>query len=453
MILTFSLDQPRKKRTNGLSATQFYNHQNDQTSLEDSLWVLAYSFKGSVGIPGISEFLKAYINGGTVMNSNSLLRADYEDIHTGNFLKVNLASHRSATMPRDYIFATLPQFPWYRYPRKAIKMTFGEIYMDLYQQAAQHGHAFTCRFTVSMLDPDATDPVTSWLPSKHQPSPTCLGDFLKLVGHRVPEISRATANHVHVTTVVKIRDFSCFQSPKTVLKALESSMGLFQQQWQESHRGGELSKYGNFPEPDWTLDVLDAMRNGWLQTNREWQLRVLEDEDGTVMTYGPSLDCVEDEFFLDDDSHLKIEPGRISNELGNRASLLQQSRMILDHMWCSEDSMQVNVSQRSDWHEHKQQTRASWPQPVLRTMALLAAVVTCRIPLSAAAWVNRYFVPVYVQYGEQLMTFRLLARLARQDEGERSQERQMLSIGQHVAQGATRSLPFGKDFFHVGAKG
>jgi hypothetical protein len=94
-----------------------------------------------------------------VINPKSPLRTEEEDIYTSDFLIVNLASHRSATMPQDYIFATMPQFPWHRYLKKAIKMSFGEIYMDLYQQAANAGHAFTCQFTQSMLDLEAIDPV------------------------------------------------------------------------------------------------------------------------------------------------------------------------------------------------------------------------------------------------------------------------------------------------------
>jgi len=49
---------------------------------------------------------------------------------------------------------------------------------------------------------------------------------------------------------------------------------------------------------------------------------------------------------------------------------------------------------------------------LLHTMLLFGAMVICRIPLSAAAWVNRLFVPVYVKYGspEVPVTIGLLAK-------------------------------------------
>ena len=344
----------------------------------------------------------------------------------------------------------MPQFPWYKYPKKAIKMSFGEIYMDLYQQAANAGHAFTCRFTQSMLDPEATDPVEAWLPSKQQPSPSCLGDFLKLVGHRVPKVSNGTSRHVHLTTEVQVKEFCCHPGPNYVLAVLQASIGSFQQQWGESHRGGELSKFGNFPSSDWTLDHMDAMQHGWLNKDPTWKLHVLQDGDDTIISYGPGLEYAEDDlmqnlFSLDEDD----SDGK--DIKANDVSLFKQTRRILDHIWCSEDPIDISGGQKADWPVFRNEMRASWSTPLLRTMLLFAAMVTCRIPLSAAAWVNRLFVPVYVQYGESFMTLGLLAKHARQEEADRRQPRRMYSIGQHLPHesGATRGSQFGKDHFLV----
>lgn len=105
----------------------------------------------------------------------------------------------------------------------------------------------------------------------------------------------------------------------------------------------------------------------------------------------------------------------------------------------------------SDWRVFKNLMRAAWSTSLLRTMLLFAVIVICRIPLSAAAWVNRLFVPVYVQYGESLMTFNLLAKHARQEEADRDQPRRMYSVGQHLPaeSGATRGTHFGKDHFLI----
>ncbi|KAH7371669.1 hypothetical protein BKA66DRAFT_469263 [Pyrenochaeta sp. MPI-SDFR-AT-0127] len=356
-------------------------------------------------------------------------------------------------MPRDYIFATMPPFPWYKYPqKKAIGMSFGEIYLDLYEQAARSGHAFTCRFTRSMLEPECTDGIDGWLPSKHLPSPTTLGDYMKLIGHQVPESSNALSTHVHITSIVQVKDFVCHSSPNLVIQTLESSMALFQQQWMESHRGGELSKHGNFPSPSWTLERMDAARCGWVPLDETWKVHVLESGDETIVRYGPGLEYGEDDLLQDLYDLDETEADARDDESGQSVPLLVQARKILDHLWCAEDPKQINTSQQADWQSFKTQMRASWSAPLLRTMLLLAAMVNCRVPLSAAAWINKLFVPVYVQYDEILMTIGLLAKHARQPEGKRGEPIFMVSVGQHMPQARTRGSSFGKDLFIVNPK-
>jgi len=338
----------------------------------------------------------------------------------------------------------MPQFPWYKYPKKAIAMSFGEIYMDLYQQAAKTGHAFTCRFTRSMLDSGVVDPVEGWLPSKHQPNPSCLGDFRKLMGHRVPEVSNGVSQLVHLTTVVEVKEFCCHPGPNAVLTSIESSMDLFQQQWIESHRGGELSKFGNYPSTRWTLDPVDALRCGWLSSDPEWKLRVLHDGDETIVNPGPGLEYEEDDllqclYSLDEDA-------KDRDVVADYVPLFEQTRKILDHMWCSKDPTQINEDQVADWRVFRNTMRAGWCTPLLRTMLLFAAMVVCRIPLSAAAWVNRLFVPIYVQYVDLGVTLGLLTKHARQKETDRDQPRRLWSIGQHLPGEHGR---FGKDHFLV----
>jgi hypothetical protein len=422
----------------------------------DSLWVLAFCFMGvgEDGDSGITEFVRAYVHGGTVANPQNELFMEHEDLHSGPFTAVNLASPRSATMPRDYIFATMPQFPWYKYPRKkARKMAFGEIYMDLYQQAASAGHAFTCRFTRSMLDPTDNDPVSAWLPSTRQPNPRCLGDFLKLMGHRVPEVSNGHARHVHLTTEVATMEFCGAPRLNDVLSTLEDSMDWFQQQWEESHVGGEISKFGNFPVAEWALDGLDAMRRGWMAKDPNWAIRVQEYGDETVMACGPGLEYEEDDLFLSLGGMEAFDTEDAEVKKPEDVTLFQQTSRILDHMWCAYNPKVVDPGQKDDWRAFKREMSGLWPVPLLRTMLLFAAMIVCRIPLSAAGWVNRLFVPVYVRYGKDqglIVAPGLLARTARQEESVRGQPRPMLSISQHPLGPPTpANRPVGKDNFLV----
>ncbi|CAN9289505.1 unnamed protein product [Alternaria alternata] len=428
-----------------------YRHRAERTILADALWVLAYSFSGSQGIPAMNDFFKAYVHGGTVINPRGAQRTQEEDIHTGSFLKVNRASHRSATMPRDYIFATMPSFPWYTYPSKeALTMSFGDIYLDLYQQAARSGHAFTCRFTRSMIDATCTDPVIGWLPSQHLPSPTTLGDFLKLVGQRVPENSNASSQHVHVTSVVHIEEFECDDSPDFVIALLEASLKNFQEQWEESHRGGELSKYGSYPSVHWTLDHLDAIRCGWLPTDPEHAIRVSEYNDQTLIRIGPGLEYEEDDLVPGLRSLDETEQEARTDETDNVASLFVQARKILDNMWCAHDPHHIDAAQKGDWASFKRQMQGLWSKPLLRTVFLLAAMVNCRVPLSAAAWVNKLFVPVYIHHGKFLLSAGLLAKHARQPKRQRQQPGSLLCVGQHLPSSDQKA--FGKNLYLVDAK-
>jgi hypothetical protein len=129
----------------------------------------------------------------------------------------------------------------------------------------------------------------------------------------------------------------------------------------------------------------------------------------------------------------------------------EQTRKILDHMWCSEKRLEVNAGQKSDWRIFKKEMLAGRSMPLLRTMLLFGPMVICRIPLSAATRVNRLFVLAYIQYGESLTAFGLLAKHARQEEAIRHLPRSMFSVGQHLpsTSGAPLGSQFGKDHFLV----
>ncbi len=121
-------------------------------------------------------------------------------------------------------------------------------------------------------------------------------------------------------------------------------------------------------------------------------------------------------------------------------------------MWCANDKKQINPGQKQDWQVLEREMRARWSTPLLRTMLLFAAMIACRIPLSAAGWVNRLFVPVYVRYGERqslAVVSGLLAKTARQEKSARSEPRQMFSVGQHPTTPSGTPDQFCKDHFLV----
>jgi hypothetical protein len=81
------------------------------------------------------------------------------------------------------------------------------------------------------------------------------------------------------------------------------------------HRGGELSKFRNFPTTDWTLNYINAIRCEWIVPDPEWKFYVLDDGDELTMSYGPDRKFVEDtlvsELFALDEN--EVERKEITN--------------------------------------------------------------------------------------------------------------------------------------------
>ena len=69
-----------------------------------------------------------------------------------------------------------------------------------------------------------------------------------------------------------------------------------------------------------------------------------------------------------------------------------------------------------------------WPAPLLQMMLLLTAMLGCKLGLSAAPWVQQYFVPVRVQYGRHSI-LGLLSKHAR--DSDQTSFQHMFSAGRH----------------------
>lgn len=163
------------------------------------------------------------------------------------------ASLRCSTKPRDYIFATMPQFPWYKLPQHAKSLSFNDVFFDFCSQASTSGHGSAHRFTASMTDPKTClDQAQAWAPSKEQPEPACLGDFMKLLGNKLSSRSVAQES-AHLTMGVSVELIST-EDVELVLQIIDSAMLFSPRLWGESHKSGELSAHGSFPDPDWYAD-------------------------------------------------------------------------------------------------------------------------------------------------------------------------------------------------------
>jgi hypothetical protein len=425
------LDGPRNDAMGG--SVDPYGSRHSVQRVLDSLYVLAHSFRpppNDGSLRGMENFMREYISNGTITRNSSGFRTADEDIYTLSFRDMHLASHRCASEPRDYIFATMPQFPWYHYPTGALRMSFSSIFADFHSQAVSAGHPFVCRITRSMTDPeDCLSAEEAWKPSLYQPEPSCLGDFLKLLGKRFladsnhdnsqfattikvtsgGEVGQAEhPDNYHFTSLLRITGLDESNAGST-LYFLEHAMHFSHRLWRESHRGGELTKYGSWPE---------------LGSSDETYLRILSDTDHPYYS-DPVLDSKRAAEIDRLQSQLvKIESDREKDEW-----LLPQATKILDHMWCAVDDVVVNRPLRKDWEYFKREMEGKWSDRMLQTLLLLAAMVSCQVPLSAIAWTWDRFVPVHVEY-HAISVLGLLAKHACTEELAVGQP--MLSGGRHT---------------------
>lgn len=183
-----------------------YYYIEEATRLGDALFTLAQAFthdRIKNDTRELTEFMRTYIKGGTVSRPNPPPRSRNEDIFSNGFVGHNVSSMRSATEPRDYIFATMPQFPWYHYPDEAETMSFNDIYADFHRQASAASHEISSRITESMTTPGVTGG-DAWLPSKQQPEPAALGDFFKLLGHPLDEPPEGQTSPIHFASKARI---------------------------------------------------------------------------------------------------------------------------------------------------------------------------------------------------------------------------------------------------------
>ena len=283
-------------------------------------------------------------------------------------------SSRTASEPRDFIFATMPQFPWYHYPTDAENLHFGNIFHDLYEQAFRFEHAFAFKFTRSMTHP--TSPGNPCAASKDQPWPACLGDFLKLLGQAW------RTGKTEFTSLVEVSEVE-YDSSDTILELITSAM--------------EVS------EDSWTSVIYTKdLHNQWRDSDGAWEVDA--DHKQSIPTTS--------------DSGL-FQPKKTIPE----ALMLEQACMILTSMPLADDG---SDTPRESWKAFRLSVKGEWPEVLLHTMILLSAMIGCEIGMSAVAWVQERFVPVLIAY-RKLKVLGLLAKHAIPS----SKRNYLLSVSRH----------------------
>ena len=385
--------------------------------VSDALYTLAHAFDERM--PAIEAIIRAYMCQGTVTRKVQGPRTRNEDIYSDNFLFMHLASNRRASEPRDYMFATMPQFPWYRYPASAEKMSFNSIFQDFYTQATKSGHAFAHRITRSMTEPaDRCSSQDAWLPSTRQPEPKRLGDFLKLLGQKIQ--SASPLGNIHLCSIVQVDARTAALDYDSTVAVVENAMKFSSRAWRESHIGGELSLYGCSPE-----DVA--------QHDRFRQLAIASRERSN-----PSSEHTDEERIRRSNS-LRTELETKKKQRLQFPWLHKQAMRMLDLKWLATDKVRVSKPHRGDWLVWSRSLSKSWSAELQHFVILLAAMVSCQIPLSAVLWADEHFTPVLITFKTRTV-LGLLAKHAVKDDKFPEGKKPMLCAGRHPAE-----EPLGKD--------
>jgi hypothetical protein len=389
--------------------------------ITDTICVLASAFDtasaaGSVEArPGVEQFVKAYLCGGTVTRPKKhVLREKKDSIFTNWFRERHIASNRTATEPRDYIFATMPQFPWYHYPINAEDMKFSEIYLDFVAQSNKAGHPFVSRITKSMTTTRTSSGTVAWGPSDTQPEPTSLGDFLKLIGYPLEKNTLSTSNHI--TTKVQVSFVE--DDLESVLQLIETAMRFSPRVWNESHKGGELSKYGTRPEG----------KGSYLETIEK-----------DIAYYSDQRESPERNFKL---NSLRSLASKEEPRLQTDDYAFLEARKTLDILWGSIDPFWRDLSMQKDGPVIRNNL-FNYCTPKLReTLLLLAAMLSCGVPLSAIKWARDTFIPVKITFGGTTIVLGLVSKHSIADGNLQSD---MFCVGRHP-----EGDSLGKDLVLVG---
>lgn len=293
-----------------------------------------------------------------------------------------LNSSRTTSKPRDFILATMPQYEWYKMPPNARTMSFGELFVDCFEQGRNAKRGFAPLFSSGIIDGAATDePVASEIPT-----PACLGDFVKLL--RGPNKHSILYMPQIMYVGVTITPVTLYNMPTQIdgaLKVIEQAMAQNQMTWHLTHVG-EFFDYGTYPEC----------------------------YEGPVTTEEDNMEMLAEEFKLfqlgTEEARSEAESSRLRRIAGahhDRAELRQSrdpafcamnARPLLNALWAGayEEDGELKTERVYLIRWLKQTAPAHlYVEPLLR----LTALISCGVGIGAFDWSARYLVPKLVSSG------------------------------------------------------
>lgn len=326
-----------------------------------SIHSLGYTWIGH-GVDGrqasesrFEEFVKAFITNGVISRPPAASKPLEVSSRDNLLYQLHLNSTRKTGKPRDFVFAIMSKYEWYTVPARGGDMTFPELFLDCHKQACGAGMGFNCKFVSSLWQ--TSEGMDSWIPSSSIPTPQTLGDFLKLLGPAQAKRSPLTIGLLANT--VPYEDFVSVSTMAEAINVIESTMRFSALNFHLSHEGGELSKYGRYraEDSDYPEDFVERGRYGTVGTET--------DPDPYVTSW-----------------------------------LLPEAYVLLDTLWLGLGLYFLDSNAKAEAFQAKRMLIEKNPPAYKETMLMLAAIVSCGLPMSSFVWTKHRFIDQALQLGE-----------------------------------------------------
>ena len=333
----------------------------DGLTLIAQAWV-TYGLEDQGSEPEYREFINAFLTNGSVSRSTHGANRYRPRPLTNDFI-IHINSLRETSKPRDFILAILPQYGWYLPPHGVRQMTFGQLWLDCWRQAQLAGYPFTPTIPKGLAG-SPENSLDSLSPSENIPTPTVLGDFVKLFGCSINQDEDAQGLFVTDVEVEEPPD-----DMESSLAIIEDSMRFSPSSWALAHRG-ELSQHGMFPPEQSTLAL---------------QLKIMNIRERHIAKMN---DKQREEFLARKARVIKeYEAERINPEFYEAEAI-----KTLNAMWAG--IFEGDASAQTNWEHFRDYLLRENPPFYQETMLRLSALVSCDVGISALSWTKPILRPL-----------------------------------------------------------
>ena len=136
----------------------------------------------------VVEFQQAFLHCTSVRRTPMIMNK-LRKVPANAELWVHFDSTRRTSKARDFILATMPQYNFYTVPNSAKQMTFGQLFVDCCNQLSR-AQSPVEEALVPLLASGSLSFSKFLTATENVPEPTCLGDFVKLLGGTNPILPR-----------------------------------------------------------------------------------------------------------------------------------------------------------------------------------------------------------------------------------------------------------------------